>query len=243
MAATIAGFAPGEPISRLLKAALGGLPGGGLLLLPFCYGCATLLILKSIPLEESPIPGSDRSVWGEIQGGLRLIGQLPSVRVRGTLAHLVLLYSLLATLYVLTISLAFAVPGLRPTRFGTLLAMSGVGMAAGALAVAQLGCLFRCRVLASTGLGAMAWSLVLLAQLRGNLPATLALCVLLGAGASLLAIPAQTIIQEDTPEAMRGKAFDLQNNLINMALSLPLVLAGGTWGGTGWSPFSGCSLP
>ncbi|MFY8148309.1 MAG: MFS transporter, partial [Prochlorococcaceae cyanobacterium] len=36
----------------------------------------------------------------------------------------------------------------------------------------------------------------------------------------------QTTIQEDTPEAMRGKVFGLQNNLINIALSLPLVLAG-----------------
>jgi MFS family permease len=48
----------------------------------------------------------------------------------------------------------------------------------------------------------------------------------LGVGAALLAIPAQTTIQEDTPEAMRGKVFGLQNNLINIALSLPLVLAG-----------------
>ena len=36
----------------------------------------------------------------------------------------------------------------------------------------------------------------------------------------------RTTIQEDTPEAMRGKVFGLQNNLINIALSLPLVLAG-----------------
>ena len=49
---------------------------------------------------------------------------------------------------------------------------------------------------------------------------------LLGVGAALLAIPAQTTIQEDTPENQRGKVFGLQNNLINIALSLPLVLAG-----------------
>ncbi|MCY7274368.1 MAG: arabinose efflux permease, partial [Phormidesmis sp. CAN_BIN44] len=30
----------------------------------------------------------------------------------------------------------------------------------------------------------------------------------------------------ETPEAMRGKVFGLQNNAINIALSLPLVLAG-----------------
>ena len=52
------------------------------------------------------------------------------------------------------------------------------------------------------------------------------LCGLLGVGAALVAIPAQTTIQEDTPEAQRGKVFGLQNNLINITLSLPLVLAG-----------------
>jgi len=43
----------------------------------------------------------------------------------------------------------------------------------------------------------------------------------------------QTAIQEETPEDMRGKVFGLQNNAINIALSLPLVLAGlaETWFG------------
>nr|WP_225323211.1 MFS transporter [Synechococcus sp. RSCCF101] len=226
MAATIAGFALGEPILRLLRVLLAGwgLPGGQFLLLPFCYGCAALCI-SSIRMQEEPAGPSERSVWREIRDGVQLIRRLP--RVRGALLHLVLLYSLLAALYVLAISLASAVPGLGPTRFGTLLAMSGVGMAVGALVVAQTGHLMRRPVLASTGLGVIGWCLMLLAQLRGNLAATLALCGLLGVGASLLAIPAQTTIQEDTPEAMRGKVFGLQNNLINVALSLPLVLAGG----------------
>jgi MFS family permease len=54
----------------------------------------------------------------------------------------------------------------------------------------------------------------------------LLLCGVLGVGSALLAIPAQTTIQEETPEELRGKVFGLQNNLINVALSLPLVLAG-----------------
>ncbi|NEQ78522.1 MAG: MFS transporter, partial [Okeania sp. SIO2C9] len=32
--------------------------------------------------------------------------------------------------------------------------------------------------------------------------------------------------QAETPEDMRGKVFGLQNNAINIALSLPLTLAG-----------------
>ncbi|MEO0356443.1 MAG: hypothetical protein AAF268_16605, partial [Cyanobacteria bacterium P01_A01_bin.3] len=38
-------------------------------------------------------------------------------------------------------------------------------------------------------------------------------------------VPMQTLIQEETPAAMRGKVFGLQNNLVNIALSLPLALA------------------
>jgi predicted MFS family arabinose efflux permease len=140
--------------------------------------------------------------------------------------QLVLLYSLLAALYVLAISLAASISGLGPTRFGTLLAMSGLGLALGALAMAQLGNRLNRRLLASSGLGVIACCLVLLGQLRGNLTFTLLLCGLLGVGAALLAIPAQTTIQEDTPEDQRGKVFGLQNNLINIALSLPLALAG-----------------
>jgi hypothetical protein len=36
----------------------------------------------------------------------------------------------------------------------------------------------------------------------------------------------QTTIQGQTPPAMRGKVFGLQNNAVNIALSLPLALAG-----------------
>jgi predicted MFS family arabinose efflux permease len=188
-----------------------------------CYGLAALFI-ASIRVEEPSKTSSGDSIWQEIGEGMQVLRERPSVR--SAMLQLVLLYSLLAALYVLAISLASAIRGLGPTQFGTLLAMSGVGLALGAVAVAQMGHGFSRRRLASTGLGTIAWSLVLLGQLRGNLVLTLVLCGVLGVGAALLAIPAQTTIQEDTPEAMRGKVFGLQNNLINIALSLPLVLAG-----------------
>lgn len=225
MAATIVGFALGDPILRLLQRLLAavGIGGGEFLLLPFCYGMAAVA-LSRIRLKDPPRPATRSSVWREIGEGLQVLRERPSVR--SAMVQLVLLYSLLAALYVLAISLASAIQGLGPTQFGTLLAMSGVGLAIGAVAVAQLGQGFSRRKLASTGLGTIAWSLVLLGQLRGSLTFTLLLCGVLGVGAALLAIPAQTTIQEDTPEDQRGKVFGLQNNLINIALSLPLALAG-----------------
>jgi predicted MFS family arabinose efflux permease len=163
-------------------------------------------------------------VWEEIGEGVQVLRERRSVRA--AMLQLVLLYSLLAALYVLAISLAATIESLGPTGFGILLAASGVGLALGALAVAQMGDRFNRRLLGSSGLGVVACCLVLLGQVRGHLVPTLALCALLGVGAAVLAIPAQTTIQEDTPEEQRGKVFGLQNNLINIALSLPLVLAG-----------------
>jgi len=225
MAATIVGFALGDPILRLLKSLLARLQisDGEFVLLPLCYGLAALAISR-IALQEQPRAERNVSVWQEVGEGMEVLRTRPSVR--NAMAQLVLLYSLLAALYVLAISLASLIPALGPTQFGTLLAMSGIGLALGAVLVAQLGGGLNRRRLAAAGLGTMAWTLVLLGQLRGNLVFTLLLCALLGVGAALLAIPAQTTIQEDTPEALRGKVFGLQNNLINVALSLPLVLAG-----------------
>jgi MFS family permease len=225
MGATIVGFALGDPILRLLHQLFGdvGLQGGEFLLLPLCYGVAAVAI-AAIRIEEPLRAPRDVGIWQEIVEGINVLREKPSVR--GALLQLVLLYSLLAALYVLAISLAATIAGLGPTGFGTLLAMSGVGLALGAVAMAQLGDRFSRRGLGCAGLGLIACCLVLLGQSRGQLVLTLVLCALLGVGAALLAIPAQTTIQEDTPEEQRGRVFGLQNNLINIALSLPLVLAG-----------------
>jgi predicted MFS family arabinose efflux permease len=59
-----------------------------------------------------------------------------------------------------------------------------------------------------------------------QLISTFVLIIILGLCASVVAIPMQTTIQAETPEEMRGKVFGLQNNAVNIALSLPLALAG-----------------
>ncbi len=225
MGATIVGFALGSPVLILLKQTvmkLGG-QGGEFLLLPFCYGMAALSI-SSISLNEQTTVISTKNIWQEIVDGIQVLKQKPTVR--RAMLHLALLYSLLAAMYVLAISLASEIESLGPTQFGTLLAISGLGIAIGALTIAQIGHNISRPRLAAIGLGLITWSLVMLGQVRGAIGFTLALCGVLGIGAALVAIPAQTTVQEDTPEELRGKVFGLQNNLINIALSLPLVLAG-----------------
>jgi predicted MFS family arabinose efflux permease len=49
---------------------------------------------------------------------------------------------------------------------------------------------------------------------------------MMGAFGAIVGIPMQTRIQGETPEDMQGKVFGLQNNAINIALSLPLALTG-----------------
>jgi predicted MFS family arabinose efflux permease len=190
--------------------------------------------LSMISMQEQRRSRSKVKIWDEISEGLQVLRKRP--KVRGAMVHLVLLYSLLAALYVLSLNLASSIQGLGRMGFGTLLASSGLGMAIGAVIVAQIGHDFSRRRLAATGLGALGWSLVLLGQLQGSMSFTLLLCGVLGVGAALVAIPAQTTIQEETPEAQRGKVFGLQNNLINIALSLPLALAGALVSGFGLVP-------
>ena len=109
-------------------------------------------------------------------------------------------------------------------------------MAIGAILTAQLGHRIKRHHLGSAGLAGITFCLVMLGQLQGRLLITLSLCMVLGIGAAFVAIPAQTTIQEDTPETERGRVFGLQNNLINIALSLPLVLAGTLVSSVGLEP-------
>ncbi|MEB3158002.1 MAG: MFS transporter [Synechococcus sp.] len=235
MGATIVGFALGEPILRGLNGLFAkvGINGGEFVLLPFCYGMAALSLL-AIRHREQTSQHTGHSVWKEIGEGLQVLKSIPTVR--SAMVHLVLLYSLLAALYVLALQLAGLIQSLGPSGFGTLLAMSGLGMAVGAVLIAQLGHHFNRRKLSAAGLGTITFSLVLLSQFKGSLTSTLTLCGILGVGAALVAIPAQTTIQEETPESQRGRVFGLQNNLINIALSLPLVLAGTLVSSVGLSP-------
>ena len=225
MGATIVGFALGEPILQLFKIVFlkFGISGGEFLLLPFFYGIAAITI-STINIKEDQQIKSNKNIIEELKDGLRILKKRPTIRV--ALFHLIVLYSLLAALYVLTISLASSIPTLGPTRFGTLLATSGIGMTLGSIALAQSDNRFSRRHLSAAGLGLITWSLILLGQAKESLPFTLVICGVLGIGSALVAIPAQTTIQEDTPESQRGKVFGLQNNFINIALSVPLVIAG-----------------
>jgi MFS family permease len=140
------------------------------------------------------------------------------------LIQLTILYCVFAALSVLAIGLASEI-GLKPTQFGFLLAAAGVGLILGAGILGQWGDRFHHRPLPL--LGFLSMSLVLMVFSYVNyLWLGLLLSLLLGLGASFVGVPMQTLIQMQTPPEMRGKVFGVQNNVVNIALSLPLAIAG-----------------
>lgn len=229
MASVIIGFAVGEPLLAIADKLLAPLDGGsGIgkdILVGLSYGIAGLLLLAlRIRQEKVYAPETVPHVWQDIRDGLDYLGK--QAQVRSAIIQLVVLFSVFAALAVLAVRLAELMPTLKSSQFGFLLAAGGVGMAIGATFIGQFGQRFSWRHLSLYGSGGIALCLIGLAWTTELLWPSLTLILLLGLFAALVGIPMQTTIQEKTPEEMRGKVFGLQNNLANIALSLPLALAG-----------------
>jgi MFS family permease len=228
MASVIIGFAVGEPLLALADHLLAGLKvadlgkdvlvGGG-----YTVAGLILLLLKTGEKEIDPTIEQPH-VFEDIKDGLRYLGK--SAHVRGALIQLVILFSIFAALSVLAVRMAEVMPELKSSQFGFLLAAGGVGMAVGAAFLGNFGQRLKNAHLGTIGSIGMASALVGLAFVRLHLWPSLSMIALVGLFAALIAIPMQTTIQQETPEDMRGKVFGLQNNAVNIALSLPLVLAG-----------------
>lgn len=229
MASLIIGFAVGDPLLALaggISQKLGiGLNFGEEVLVGGSYAIAGLLLCllktgEKIETTEKEQP----HVWQDIRDGIRYLGK--EHRVRAALFQLVILLSIIAALTVLAVRLAEVIPGLKSSQFGFLLASGGVGMAIGATIIGHSGQLFSHRRSSLYGSLGVAASLFGLALFPHQLWVALLSTTLIGLFAALVAVPMQTTIQAETPEEMRGKVFGLQNNAINIALSLPLALAG-----------------
>ncbi len=227
MASVILGFALGEPLlalaDRLLSPLDGGSGWGKALLVGAGYGLAGLILMALRVRQDGAIAHEPPHPWVDIQEGLQYLRR--SVSVRSAMIQLVLLFSVFAALAVLAVRIAEVMPVLTTAQFGFLLAAGGVGMALGAALVGQFGQLLgrsRLSLLGTLGMGA---ALVGLGLTTTHLLPALTMIALVGLFGAMVGIPMQTVIQEDTPSALRGKVFGLQNNVVNIALSLPLALA------------------
>ncbi|MGF1602922.1 MAG: MFS transporter [Thermosynechococcaceae cyanobacterium] len=227
LVAVIAGFAAGEPLLAFAGSLTADWSGssdlGEMLVVGGSYGLAGVILCFLIT-GESENTSTEVHIWADIQEGLRYLNQ--NKRVRGALVQLVILFSVFAALAVLVVRIAEIMPALESSQFGFLLAAGGVGMALSVALLGQLGHRFKPHRLSFYGSMGMAIMLIGLAFTSQSLWGSLGCLFGLGACAGLVGVPMQTLIQSQTPEDMRGKVFGLQNNAVNIALSLPLALAG-----------------
>jgi len=230
MAALIIGFAIGEPllnwVNRLVDTwATLNHDSGKVLVVGGAYLLSALiLLLLRLGEKQKHLSPENAHVLTDISEGLRYLNE--KGRIRNAMIQQMILFSIMAALSVLAVTIAEGLPELKAEQFGFLLAAGGVGMALGAVILGNWGQRFTHTRLSFWGALGMSLSLVGLTFSLHHLVFSLLMTAILGLFASLVGIPMQTTIQQDTPPAMRGKVFGLQNNVNNIALSLPLALAG-----------------
>jgi MFS family permease len=229
MGSMIVGFAIGDPLLSLANA---WNPAWGReimvsLLYLLAAGC-----LYGVPLKEPP-QKRDEVVsphpWSDFKAGLKYLKH--DRLVSNAMLQLMILYSVLAALVILAIELVKKL-GLEETKFSFLMAAAGVGMVLGAGILGHWGDRFHHKPLPLIGFLSMSFVLSMFAVISTGEPSphamqwVLLLSGLLGLGCIMVGLPMQTLIQQQTPESMRGKVFGFQNNIVNIALSLPLAIAG-----------------
>jgi MFS family permease len=221
MGGIIVGMTIGEPLFSWVKHSFGAASQefllGGLYLIS-----AGLIYAMQIKEAHPGSSGKNVHPWQDLKEGLRYVKH--NHLVSNAMVQLTILYSVFAALQVLAIALSGKI-GLKETQFGFLLAAAGVGMVFGAAFLGHWGASFHQKPLPLIGFLMMGFVLAMFAFVR-HLWVGFGLSALFGFGASLINGPMQALIQEKTPESMRGKVFGLENNAINIALSLPLALTG-----------------
>ena len=127
--------------------------------------------------------------------------------------------------------------------FSYLMAVAGLGMGVSAALVGKFGSRFGKEKLISRGFISMGAILIALANVQVlshwfqvaskagvasalEIGIAFVLAFFLGLSAAAIAVPIQTLLQEKTPEHLRGKVFGVQNMLVNTAMTLPMSLAG-----------------
>ncbi len=228
MVALIISFAIGEPLlekSYQLIQHLFNFSFGRELIVGGSYLIAgAILLFLNTGEKEEHLPQDPPHPWEDIKDGIRYLQE--NHRIRNALLQLVIMFSVFAALAILAVGLADSIPGLKAQQFGFLLSAGGVGLAFSAAVLGNWGQNFPNAQLSLWGSMGVAASLAGLSLLPHYLWLVLLLTAILGAFAALVGVPMQTTIQVETPPEMRGKVFGLQNNAINIALSLPLALAG-----------------
>jgi MFS family permease len=174
------------------------------------------------------------ATFDQLREGLRYIRDHNDVF--WALAYLTITSSLIGVLGVLGPSFAKNVLGLESEDFWVLVLPLGVGLVGGIISLNLFGKYVARKRLIEIGLVILAISLLILGGAQGlalpkdGVVTLLNVCVLVaftaGISYAYVAVPAQTALQEELPEDVRGRVFGVLNTLVSLASFLPIILVG-----------------
>ncbi len=216
----IFGFGIGEPI---LTAVTNISKNGSreILVASLYFGAAGLVQLARMKETIDTSKQARRAnPWNELKIGFAYLRS--NKLLLGAMLQLAVLFSTIAALLGLSIKLTSEV-SLKPEQFGFLVAPLGIGLVFGAGILGHFGSRFQQKTLPLIGFVSMGITLAIFTFIH-DLWLGICCAGILGLGASLIAVPMQTLIQEKTPESMRGKVFGFQNNAVNIAIAIPLII-------------------
>ena len=152
------------------------------------------------------------------------------------LAYLTITSSLIGVLGVLGPAFAVKALGLQPSDFWVLVLPLGIGLVIGIVLLHLFGRFVARKRLIEIGLVSLGVSLLILGAAQGlGLPSdgllslrNVSVLVAFTAGISyaFVAVPAQTALQEELPEDVRGRVFGVLNTLVSLASFLPIIIVG-----------------
>jgi len=155
-----------------------------------------------------------------------------------SLSYLAITASLVGVMGVLGPDFAVTVLGLSEDGFVIVILPLGVGLVVGILALNVYGKFFPRQRIIEFGLVALGVSLLILALaqrvggpfLTGPIVSLLTVVVVVaftaGVSYALVAVPAQTQLQEELPSEVRGRVFGVLNMLVSLASLGPIVVVG-----------------
>ncbi|MGB7415593.1 MAG: MFS transporter, partial [Thermosynechococcaceae cyanobacterium] len=232
MGSLVVGFASGSFLIQWASQ-WGGVNLGGAFLVGGLYLLSAALLVTLQMQEKKETHAAALNPWSDLKLGFQYLRK--NKLLGNAMLQLTVVYCVFAALAILAFPLAEKIGFTQKSEVGFLLAAAGVGLVQGAGILGQWGKRFHHLPLPLIGFISMGSVLMIFSLLRTALnddPNTisiglgLALSFLLGLGASLVGVPMQTLIQEQTPPDMRGKVFGFQNNMVNIALCFPLAITG-----------------
>lgn len=211
---------------------LGGAQAAGMAVVPLfalaAWMCARLPAQLGRRSREQA-PRTWASLRDDLRAGWRFVASDASMRQ--AIGCLVLVSALLLMLTTLIPGLATRTWGVPVEYVAYLAVPGGFGFGLGVWLVGRRGHMLKEKAWISTGLLALGGGLALLPALRVlrglYVPLFLLVSVGMGTGFALVMVPARTVMQERSPDEMRGRVISTQLFLSNIASTLPLPLTGG----------------